>query len=107
MTEQTTDDRKYQTGELVRVQPTPPDGVAYATVIAFIDRDAYQQCADDHHAYGQPDGTGPLYLVNVGNVFHDRYQKVYAESALTPLAPDDSGIDEIGRHLQAVTDPPF
>jgi len=72
--------RKFAVNDTVRIA----DGdVGYGTVVGFIDQDSTDERARDVTA------DGPLYLVNEGNVFNDRYEAVFAESELKPL--EDGG----------------
>jgi hypothetical protein len=49
--------------------------------------------ADRRESYGRErengpvSGTGPLYVVNEGNVYSEAYEAVYSESELQPFAP--------------------
>jgi hypothetical protein len=72
--------RKFQVGDEVRVRPTPPDGIDHGDVVGTLTRAAYLQHRDH---WGEVEGTGPLYIVNVGNVHASEYEEVYAESNLT------------------------
>lgn len=83
--------RKYRTGDMVKVSPTPEDGVDYGTIVAWVDTE-----------------HGVAYMVNVGNVFAERYQFLYAESDLTPPPPDYLGGRDLRlQHRSGGQEPPF
>jgi hypothetical protein len=64
---------KYAVDDMVRIPESPGYGTILGTSIG----------AGDTRAEGVS-GTGPLYLVNEGNVFADYSEAVYAESELKP-----------------------
>lgn len=74
---------QYETGDMVRVPPLADDTVDVGTIVGTITRQDYE-AHRDHWGDDADTGTGPLYLVNVGNVFTETYEAVYAESEMAP-----------------------
>lgn len=66
---------KFKIGDEVR---TPGSGLM-GTIVATIDRDDWIA-----RTGGDVEGTGPLYMINEGNVFNEAYEVVCAESELAP-----------------------
>lgn len=73
----TSTDRLYGLNDVVHVHPVPGDSCNYGTILGY---------ADPDHP-GDVDGSGPLYLVNIGNVFGHggMYEYVLPESRLYGL----------------------
>ena len=86
---------RYQVNDHVRVHPTPPDGIAYATVLNHLDDREHARFIQEWTDGDPIEGAGPLYLVNVGNVFGcgGAFEELYRESNLSPRGPDDWCID--------------
>lgn len=73
---------KFQADDIVNLTPPKGDNPAidYGTVLGPITRAEYERARD---YYGDVEGDGPLYVVNVGNVHSDIYEYAYAESELS------------------------
>lgn len=78
--------RRYAVEDLVLLHP-PVDRCDYGYIVGTVTHEGYRE---DIAYWGDEaaEGTGPLYLVNVGNVFSGRCEEVFAESQLSPH-PDD------------------
>ncbi len=77
--------RQFKIGDMVGLWGGPKhinyDGDDYGTVLDHIAADSTDE------RVSEAEGTGPLYLVNVGNVFGHggMYEHVFAESELAPV----------------------